>query len=264
MQDVVFALAHATGKIGRFTLIERWRNNERHLAPNDNPLKILMKWGEYSSDVQFILQKSEPQPPQAISNTTTTSPPTNIITTSPVAQQQQQQQQHSQTHRQIDVMKQQNDLLQRPATVTASIAVSQQKKSAIDANNLDSFSMEKEQKKAFNLELKDNVGIVRGVPQQKTVGGDSASPSPQLGGKPATYVLPHLKSPTHSSQSSIDSNNYGSPKKNFNSMDVRNNLDRLSSGSTPDDVGPPISNNGALVPPPYRDPPPPMPTNISK
>uniref|UniRef100_A0A8W7PLX3 Ras-associating domain-containing protein n=1 Tax=Anopheles coluzzii TaxID=1518534 RepID=A0A8W7PLX3_ANOCL len=50
-QDVVFALAHATGKTGRFTLIERWRNNERLLAPHENPLKILMKWGEYSSDI---------------------------------------------------------------------------------------------------------------------------------------------------------------------------------------------------------------------
>lgn len=58
-QDVVFALAHATGKSGRFTLIERWRNNERQLAPNESPLQILSKWGEYSSDVQFILQWSE-------------------------------------------------------------------------------------------------------------------------------------------------------------------------------------------------------------
>lgn len=40
IQDVVFALAHATGKIGRFTLIERWRSNERLLAPNENPLKV--------------------------------------------------------------------------------------------------------------------------------------------------------------------------------------------------------------------------------
>lgn len=58
-QDVVFALAHATGKVGRFTLIERWRNNERHLAPNENPMKLLLKWGEYANDVQFILQRSE-------------------------------------------------------------------------------------------------------------------------------------------------------------------------------------------------------------
>ncbi|XP_045127413.1 flocculation protein FLO11-like isoform X3 [Portunus trituberculatus] len=61
-QDVVYALAHATGKTGRFTLIERWRNNERLLAPNEYPLKILMKWGEYSNDVQFILQRSALEP----------------------------------------------------------------------------------------------------------------------------------------------------------------------------------------------------------
>ncbi|CAH1106376.1 unnamed protein product [Psylliodes chrysocephalus] len=58
-QDVVFALAHATGKSGRFTLIERWRNNERQLSPHENPMKIIMKWGEYSNDVQFILQRSD-------------------------------------------------------------------------------------------------------------------------------------------------------------------------------------------------------------
>ena len=39
-QDVVYALAHATGKTGRFTLIERWRNNERLLAPHEHPLKV--------------------------------------------------------------------------------------------------------------------------------------------------------------------------------------------------------------------------------
>jgi len=57
-QDVVYALAHATGKTGRFTLIERWRNNERLLAPQEHPVKVLAKWGEYSNDVQFILQRS--------------------------------------------------------------------------------------------------------------------------------------------------------------------------------------------------------------
>ncbi|XP_037086691.1 ras association domain-containing protein 7-like [Pollicipes pollicipes] len=57
-QDVVYALAHATGRTGRFTLIERWRNNERLLAPQELPVKVLMKWGEYSSDVQFILLRS--------------------------------------------------------------------------------------------------------------------------------------------------------------------------------------------------------------
>jgi len=42
LKDVVFALAHATGKTGRFTLIERWRNSERLLAPNEQPLKVCM------------------------------------------------------------------------------------------------------------------------------------------------------------------------------------------------------------------------------
>lgn len=56
---MVYALAHATGKVGRFTLIERWRNNERLLGPSENPLKILLKWGEYANDVQFILQRSD-------------------------------------------------------------------------------------------------------------------------------------------------------------------------------------------------------------
>ncbi|CAB4062697.1 RASSF7_8 [Lepeophtheirus salmonis] len=57
-QDVVYALAHATGKTGRFTLIERWRNSERLLAPQEHPLKVLQKRGEYMSEVQFILKRS--------------------------------------------------------------------------------------------------------------------------------------------------------------------------------------------------------------
>ncbi|XP_018017782.1 ras association domain-containing protein 8 isoform X4 [Hyalella azteca] len=57
-QDVVFALAHATSTTGRFTLIERWRSNERLLAPSQHPLKVLLKWGEHASDVQFILQRT--------------------------------------------------------------------------------------------------------------------------------------------------------------------------------------------------------------
>ena len=58
-QDIVFALAHATGKIGRFTLVEKWRDNERLLSPADFPLQVLHKWGEYSNDVQFILRHSD-------------------------------------------------------------------------------------------------------------------------------------------------------------------------------------------------------------
>lgn len=157
----------------------------------------------------------------------------------------------------------------------------------VDLNNLDTYQVDKEQKQ--KLDYKENIGVVRGVPQQR----QNDSPLMQHV-KPAGFVLPtvmmlnaHNKnSPaSHSPQSSIDSNNFMSsppPKKNFNSMDVRNNLvDRLTSSSStatsaaaavlppPPVAGdaiivsnrplsPIISNNGALVPPPYRDPPPPL------
>ncbi len=58
-QDVVFALAHATGQTGRFILIEKWRNNERLLAPNEQPLAVLSKWGEYANDVTFVMKRSD-------------------------------------------------------------------------------------------------------------------------------------------------------------------------------------------------------------
>ncbi|GAB6028617.1 hypothetical protein CHUAL_004454 [Chamberlinius hualienensis] len=57
-QDVVYALAHATGKTGRFTLVEKWRNNERLLPPQEHPLKVLSKWGEYANDVQLVLRRT--------------------------------------------------------------------------------------------------------------------------------------------------------------------------------------------------------------
>ncbi|XP_026332097.1 ras association domain-containing protein 8 [Hyposmocoma kahamanoa] len=87
-QDVVFALAHATGKVGRFTLIERWRNNERLLAPQEYPLKILIKWGEYSNDIQFILRRSDSgsnnsKPTQATNNSRSTTGNGSQITSNP-------------------------------------------------------------------------------------------------------------------------------------------------------------------------------------
>lgn len=57
-RDIVYALAHATGRTGRFTLVERWRSNERLLAPQERPAKVLSKWGEYSGEVQFVLLRS--------------------------------------------------------------------------------------------------------------------------------------------------------------------------------------------------------------
>lgn len=64
-QEIVFALAHATQQAGRFTMIERWRNNERLLSPNEQPLVTLQRWGDRMNEVEFILKKtsSDSQPP---------------------------------------------------------------------------------------------------------------------------------------------------------------------------------------------------------
>ncbi|KAI1882246.1 hypothetical protein AGOR_G00248710 [Albula goreensis] len=59
-QEVVIALAQAIGRTGRYTLIEQWRETERHLAPHENPIVSLNKWGQYASDVQLILRRTGP------------------------------------------------------------------------------------------------------------------------------------------------------------------------------------------------------------
>lgn len=48
------------GRTGRYTLIEKWRDTERHLAPHENPVVSLNKWGQYASDVQLILHRTGP------------------------------------------------------------------------------------------------------------------------------------------------------------------------------------------------------------
>lgn len=57
-QEIVIALAHATQQAGRFTMIERWRNNERLLSPNEQPLVTLQRWGDHMNEVEFILRKT--------------------------------------------------------------------------------------------------------------------------------------------------------------------------------------------------------------
>lgn len=53
-------LCFVPGRTGRYTLIEKWRETERHLAPHENPVVSLNKWGQYASDVQLILQRTGP------------------------------------------------------------------------------------------------------------------------------------------------------------------------------------------------------------
>lgn len=57
-EQIVVALAHATKQSGRFTMVERWRNNERLLSPNEQPLVTLQRWGDCMSEVEFILRKT--------------------------------------------------------------------------------------------------------------------------------------------------------------------------------------------------------------
>ncbi|XP_034114848.1 probable serine/threonine-protein kinase cdc7 isoform X1 [Drosophila albomicans] len=158
-QDVVFALAHATGKVGRFTLIERWRNNERHLAPNENPMKLLLKWGEYANDVQFILQRSE--------NKQQSSQP----------QQQQQQQQQPQQQQQINNNNNNYAVMttKKPLGPSNNNNNNNESKLPMPSLQKQKSSVElsyrtKELKKSFggyDAKQFDNIGIVKGIPQQQ-------------------------------------------------------------------------------------------------
>ncbi|KAL2093726.1 hypothetical protein ACEWY4_011038 [Coilia grayii] len=59
-QEVVIALAQAIGRTGRYTLIEKWRDTERFLAPHESPVASLNTWGQYAGDVQLILHRTGP------------------------------------------------------------------------------------------------------------------------------------------------------------------------------------------------------------
>ncbi|XP_026167283.1 ras association domain-containing protein 8 [Mastacembelus armatus] len=59
-QEVVIALAQAIGRTGRYTLVEKWRDTERHLAPHESPVVSLNTWGQYAGDVQLILHRTGP------------------------------------------------------------------------------------------------------------------------------------------------------------------------------------------------------------
>ncbi|XP_061891273.1 ras association domain-containing protein 8 [Entelurus aequoreus] len=59
-QEVVIALAQAIGRTGRYTLVEKWRDTERHLVPHESPVASLNTWGQYAGDVQLILLRTGP------------------------------------------------------------------------------------------------------------------------------------------------------------------------------------------------------------
>lgn len=58
VQEVVIALAQATGRTGRYTLVEKWRDMEKLLPPSECPVKVLEKFGEYAAEVEFLLKRT--------------------------------------------------------------------------------------------------------------------------------------------------------------------------------------------------------------
>lgn len=213
-----------------------------------------MKWGEYSSDVQFILQRSDQQ---KLDNALVSAKPT------PFDQQKTQMDQKS------------SQLIGSAITPPRTGNIYQQNNGNTNANinnltnNLTSNTNTIERKQ-------DLVGIVKGIPKQSANQIPKSPPSPTASSSSSTTTsLP--KSPVESPQKDAIIE--------FNSADVRSSLDRKTNGlrdilnlsnesldrngnssssnnssSSPGDLFkncPPISSNGALAPPPYRNPPPP-------
>lgn len=55
-ENILLALANATGKLGRFALLEKWRDLERILPREAKPMKCLQMWGKQASEVKFVLK----------------------------------------------------------------------------------------------------------------------------------------------------------------------------------------------------------------
>ncbi|XP_023578538.1 ras association domain-containing protein 7 isoform X3 [Octodon degus] len=59
-QDVVIALAQAIGQTGRFVLVQRLKEKERQLLPQECPVDAQATCGQLASDVQFVLRRTGP------------------------------------------------------------------------------------------------------------------------------------------------------------------------------------------------------------
>lgn len=231
-----------------------------------------MKWGEYSSDVQFILQQSD-KPSTTITATDNNNTKSTNLQTNPNVK-----------------------------DIKQSSAADQQRESS--SNFTKPLN---ERKLSSDLRKSDLVGIVKGIPQNTSKQSSSSSPSsfssPSSSSTPPSSLIHNtIKSFNQtatipeSSNSSISSpfgfaataiaavpgTTASAKMMEFNSADVRSSLDRKTSTfreaiNYSDDNGhaqethhnlsdsaaemykngPPISSNGALAPPPYRNPPPP-------
>lgn len=59
-QEVVIALAQAIGQTGRFVLVQRLKEKERQLLPQECPVGAQATCGQFANDVQFVLRRTGP------------------------------------------------------------------------------------------------------------------------------------------------------------------------------------------------------------
>lgn len=174
-----------------------------------------MKWGEYSSDVQFILQRSEQQkvdPKQSIQNNKSA----DTSTTS-------------------------------SATTSTAISIQPLERNKENRKSFGSHS-------GADGKLPENIGIVKGIPQiLPTLHQYHQSPpatSPHH--SPNNSIISNDNQNTNPNTTN---NVTAPKPNEFNSADVRNSLDRKTNSFRDNSgnesllykAGPPISSNGALV-----------------
>lgn len=58
-ENILVAVANATGKLGRFALLEKWRDLERILPREAKPIQCLRMWGDQAREVKFVLKLME-------------------------------------------------------------------------------------------------------------------------------------------------------------------------------------------------------------
>uniref|UniRef100_A0A1I7WXV2 Ras-associating domain-containing protein n=1 Tax=Heterorhabditis bacteriophora TaxID=37862 RepID=A0A1I7WXV2_HETBA len=80
--QIIYALAHATSQKGRFIMLEKFRNAERRLSPNDKPLEVLQKWSDKAPNVMFVMKRVESEDDVNPNPSTTTTKTSSIPTQS--------------------------------------------------------------------------------------------------------------------------------------------------------------------------------------
>lgn len=250
-----------------------------------------MKWGEYSSDVQFILQRSEAQKTDNTLGTNNNNINTNNKT--PFEPQQPKQQQQSPQADQKASQLISSSGTGAPTARSGNLThpnIGNLKNVNNHLNNLNANNNVVNSNNNMNINnnintadrKSDLVGIVKGVQKQNS---SVLIPKSPPSSPPSLTDGNESIASTSSASASIVSSPQSTPQKpmviEFNSADVRSSLDRKTNalrnainlsnesldenfnvngigGTSPGDLFkncPPISSNGALAPPPYRNPP---------